>query len=50
MAPTPCRSWMPRNPSATLAIASSHETTRHGSSMRSRTIGSSCRSSWLVYP
>ncbi len=36
------------NPSATLAIASSHETLRHSSSMESRTIGDSWRSLWAA--
>ena len=44
MEPTPCCSWMPRNPEATRSTASSQDTTRHSSSMESRTIGSICRS------
>ena len=46
IAPTPCSAWMALKPSATLAIASSHETVRHSSSIVSRTIGDSWRSLW----
>ena len=48
IAPTPCSAWRALKPSATLAIASSHETLRHSSSIVSRTIGSSWRSSWAA--
>ncbi len=48
--PTPCSSWMALKPSATRAMASSHDTTCHSSSMESRTIGCICRSSCAVYP
>ena len=44
--PTPCSAWIALKPSATRAIASSQETVRHSSSMESRTIGESWRSSW----
>ena len=48
MAPTPCSAWMALKPSATRPMASSQETTRHSSSIVSRTIGCICRSSWLA--
>ena len=50
IAPTPYFSRSERNPDATRAIASSHETTRHSSSIESRTIGAICRSRCDAYP
>ncbi len=46
----PWRCWMSRNRSAAYVIASSHDTTRHSSSIDSRTIGSSTRSLCVAYP
>ncbi len=50
MEPTPYFSRSPRKPSAIRAIASSHDTTCHSSSMESRTIGFIWRSSCEAYP
>ena len=50
MEPTPCSDWMAWKPVATVAIASSHETFRHSSSIVSRTMGESWRSRWAAYP
>ena len=46
MEPTPCWAWISRKPEAMRAMASAQDTTRHSSSMVSRTIGSICRSWW----
>ena len=48
IAPTPCSAWSDWKPVAILAIASSHETLRHSSSIVSRTIGDSWRSLWAA--
>ena len=44
IAPTPWSRWIARKRSAAYAIASSQGTTRHSSSIDSRTMGSSWRS------
>jgi hypothetical protein len=46
--PVPCRAWMSRIFVATVVMASSQETSRHGSVIRSRTIGPITRSGWVA--
>ena len=50
MLSTPCAAWISRSRRAAKSMASSQETSRHGSVMASRIIGDTTRSGWVAYP